>query len=127
MSCAIEYKNSLSTTTKKRKPIKKVSDKELKRKQGTTEMDIFKEIWTERPHISELSGLPLPYKPNNVSQWVRQFLHVLNKGRFQSLRLDKRNIMLGTPDEHDHQDRYENFTKRKEELLSKIYQPQVIE
>lgn len=25
--CAIEYKNSLSTTTKKRKPIKKVSDK----------------------------------------------------------------------------------------------------
>ena len=27
MSCAIEYKNSLSTTIKKRKPIKKVSDK----------------------------------------------------------------------------------------------------
>jgi hypothetical protein len=86
-----------------------------------SEMDVFLTIWAERPHVSELSGERLPYSPSNKKFWVCQFLHVLNKGRFPSLRTDKRNILLGTPQEHDHQDRYEAFTKRKEELLSEVY------
>lgn len=110
-----------SKEPKPKTPIKKVSAKEIIRKKGVTEINVFLEIWAERPHVSELSGLPLPYKPDNTAQWVKQFLHVLNKLRFPSLRLDKRNIMLGTPEEHDHQDQYEKFVERKEEMLAKVY------
>lgn len=102
-------------------PIKKVSDKRKQRLEGRSEIDVFNEIWSERPHISELSGEPLPYDKSNMGMWVRQFLHVINKGRSNALRLDKRNIMLGTPDEHDHQDRFELFKKRKIELLNELY------
>jgi len=86
---------------------------------ATGELQLFLEIWSEREHISELSGKPLL----NIghSKWHWQFLHVLPKGRFKSLRLDKRNILLALPEEHDHQDRYEVFVKRKEELLLEIY------
>jgi hypothetical protein len=86
-----------------------------------SEIDVFKEIWDERPHISELSGLPLPYGPNNMQNWVKQFLHVINKGRSNDLRLVKRNIMLGTPEEHEHQDQYEAFRQRKIEMLREMY------
>lgn len=110
-----------SKEPKPKTPIKKISAKEVIRKKGVTEMDIFLEIWAERPHVSELSGNPLLYGPDNVKMWVRQFLHVLNKLRFPSLRLDKRNIMLGTPEEHDRQNTFEKFEQRKEEMLAKVY------
>lgn len=98
-----------------------VSDKRKEEKQERSEIDVFNEIWEERPHISELSGKPLPYNRDNMKKWVCQFLHVINKGRSPALRLDKRNIMLGTPEEHDHQDEYDNFKKRKVELLRELY------
>lgn len=101
--------------------IRKISKKRAARLRGRSEIDVFNEIWDERPHVSELSGKNLPYGQNNKSMWVRQFLHVLPKGKFPSLRLDKRNILLGTPDEHDHQDRFEVFEQRKQELLLEIY------
>jgi hypothetical protein len=88
---------------------------------GKTEIDIFNEIWEERPHVSELSGKPLPYDKSNMKMWVCQFLHVIGKGRSPSLRLDKDNILLGTPMEHEHQDQYPLFQKRKIEILRKLY------
>jgi len=56
---------------------------------------MFKEIWNERPHKSELSGIYLPYF--NVSN----FAHLLNKGYYSSERLNKDNIMLLTFEEHN--------------------------
>lgn len=114
----------LRTDSKKPKPISAISKKKQQSKAdplSKSEIDIFNEIWNERPHISELSGEPLPYEKNNMSMWVCQFLHVIPKGMSPKLRLDKRNIMLGTPDEHNHQDRYNNFKVRKFELLRELY------
>ena len=103
--------------------IKQMSDKRKERLAGRSEIDVFREIWEERKHVSELTGDKLPYGPDNIKMWVKQFLHVLNKGRFSTdeHRLNKRNILLGTPDEHDDQDNYEVFKKRKIELLNEVY------
>ncbi len=83
------------------------------------EMKVFVRIWNSRPHVSELSGKTL--LPLSDPKWHWQFRHVLNKLRFPSLREDERNILLALPEEHEHQDRYEVFNKRKEELLHEIY------
>lgn len=98
---------------------KDLNIKKKPKKTTVTEMDIFLEIWSERPHVSELTEKPL--LPQGHKQWHWQFLHVLNKGRFPSLRLDKNNILLGLPEEHENQDEYEVFKKRKQELLLEQY------
>ena len=85
----------------------------------TGELKLFNEIWEERPHVSEFSGKPL--LPKGHFQWGWQFAHVLNKGRFPSMRLRKDNIFLCLPEEQNIQDRFEIFQKRKEELLKEIY------
>jgi len=109
-------------TDKKPSTIKSVSAKMSEYKSsGRTEIDVFNEIWKERPHFSELTGEKLPYDKSNMKMWVCQFLHVIPKGKSPKLRLDKRNILLGTPKEHNNQDRYENFKKRKFEMLREIY------
>lgn len=108
-------------TDKKPKRINPVSAKRIAEKKEYSEIDVFNEIWQERPHISELSGKPLPYDKSNMKMWVCQFLHVLNKGRCPSMRLYKRNILLATPKEHEHQDQYPVFTHRKIELLREVY------
>jgi hypothetical protein len=105
-------------TDKKKSPIKQEKEETLN---GKTEIDIFNEIWEERPHVSELSGKPLPYDKTNMKMWVCQFLHVINKGRSPALRLNKENILLGTPEEHRFQDQYEIFKIRKIEMLRKLY------
>lgn len=114
-----KWHQNLRTDKKKPKSIRPISKKKLENKPERTEMDVFLELWEERPHVSELSGLPLLPKGN--IKWHFQFLHVLPKGKFPSLRLSKKNILLGTPEEHDHQDRFEAFRKRKVELLKEIY------
>jgi hypothetical protein len=106
---------------KDKKPKAPIKQETIETLNGKTEIDIFNEIWEERPHVSELSGKPLPYDKTNMKMWVCQFLHVINKGRSPSLRLDKRNILLGTPEEHRFQDQYEIFKIRKIEMLRKLY------
>ena len=85
----------------------------------TGELKLFNEIWDERSHVSEFTGKPL--LPKGHYQWHFQFAHVLNKGRFPSMRLRKDNIFLCLPDEQMIQDRFEVFTERKEKLLIEIY------
>ena len=63
-------------------------------KKETGELQMFKEIWEERPHVSELSGKPL--LPIGHFQWHWQFLHVLPKGSYPHYKLKKENIVLGT-------------------------------
>lgn len=57
-------------------------------------LPFFKEIWDERPHISEVSGRTLPaFHPI-------LFSHIISKGAAPSLKFRKDNIMLMTSDEH---------------------------
>jgi hypothetical protein len=65
-------------------------------RKATGELDLFKEIFIERPHFSEISGRPLGDELN-----IRFFSHILTKGAYPSYRLDKRNIKLVHPEEHD--------------------------
>lgn len=74
----------------KPKPMKK-----RRETKGPTQMDVFREIWAEREHVSEVSGLPL----GDVLQPIF-FSHLLPKGSYRRYKLDKRNIVLITADEH---------------------------
>jgi hypothetical protein len=58
------------------------------------ELDMFIEIWKERPHFSEISGEPLG------SFNVAYFSHILSKGAHPEHRLNKKNIVLKTIEEH---------------------------
>ena len=67
----------------------------MKKRKPTGELELFKEIWEERIHISFLSGTPIKYFD------VKCFAHVLNKGKYPKFRLNKDNIVLLTPTEHN--------------------------
>jgi hypothetical protein len=120
-----KYHQHLRTDKKARKPlipkktIKPISAKKKESLKGRSEMDVFLEIWDKRPHTSELSGEQL--LPKGHAKWHWQFLHVLPKGTFPELRLESDNVLLGLPEEHDHQDRYDVFRKKKIELLKMVY------
>lgn len=73
---------------KKRKPI-------LYRRKPSGELAVFKEIIEERGPYSQVSG---QYLGEGLNAWW--FSHVVPKSIAPELRLDKRNIILKTPDEH---------------------------
>lgn len=70
---------------------------------GTGELEMFKQIWEERPHVSEVSGTPL--LPMGHPKWHWQFAHIVSKKTYNKFRLRKDNIVLVTPDEHDAYDK----------------------
>lgn len=84
----------------KNKPIATTSINERKekhikpKKKVTGELELFKEIWNERPHISEISRKPIPMFDINC------FHHILTKGAFPEHRLNKENIIILTRSEH---------------------------
>lgn len=88
------------------------------KKKMSGQKEMFEEIWKERPHHSELSGKKLLGKSH--PQWHHQFLHVLNKGRYPHYKLNKDNILLALPEEHDRQDEFEVF-KNKQQILTQEY------
>lgn len=59
------------------------------------QLELFKEIWSERDHISFLSGKPLKYFD------VKYMAHVLPKGKYTKYKYLKENIILLTPEEHN--------------------------
>ncbi len=67
------------------------------KKEPTGELEIFKDIWNKRPHVSFLSNKKL----NEFS--VSLFAHVLPKGqnKFPKWKLKPNNIILLTAEEHD--------------------------
>ena len=92
-----------SSLQRKQKPIRK----RAKKKPGEqTQIELFKEIWNERPHVSEVSGIDLIEMPDDwtdrdaVRAWVSQFSHILNKGHYKKYKSVKRNIVLKTIHEH---------------------------
>ncbi len=66
-----------------------------KKKKGG-ELELFKQIWLDREHVSWLSERPL----YEGIYWINQFAHVIAKGVRPDLRLLPENIVLLTPDEH---------------------------
>jgi len=65
-----------------------------------TQIDVFKEIWNERPHVSEISGEPLIENVNHP-KWIWAFFHILPKSVYRKAMLSKENIILTTWQEHD--------------------------
>lgn len=62
-------------------------------------MDVFLEVWSERPHKSEISGKPLD-KYEGTEFFPNVFMHILDKKNYPRYRLSKDNLWLGTPWEH---------------------------
>lgn len=77
--------NTIHDTTKVKSKLKKAN---------TGEFQMFKEIWNERPHVSELSGTKLPVFDTH------SFHHLLTKQAYPEYRLVKENIVLLTRAEH---------------------------
>lgn len=80
-------KNYTAASKKKKSPAKKA-------KKATGEMDLFKQIWDERPHVCFVSGNKLKFSPHI-------FFHILGKGAFAKYRLERKNILLVCPEYHD--------------------------
>ena len=76
--------------------------------------EMFDWIWENRPHVSELTGRQL--LPKGHFKWHWQFLHVLSKGSYPSMKLESDNVLLGLPDEHTNQEKYVAFRQRQIEL-----------
>lgn len=57
--------------------------------------ELFRQIWSERAHVSEISGTRLGPEPLST-----MFHHVWPKKKFPALKYVKCNIVLITPDEH---------------------------
>lgn len=84
-----------------------------------SQLKVFKEIWEEREHVSELSEEPL--LSFNSDQWHWQFLHVLPKGTYPKWKFKKKNIILGTVQEHRNQDHIAKFLKLRQKLTAEYY------
>lgn len=59
------------------------------KRRSTGELAVFREIWTERPHVCNRCGRPLGEELK-----VSYFSHIKSKGARPDLRLDKNNIEL---------------------------------
>ena len=109
---------------KPRKPLKATSGftKSVKKEdpiRKNIEMkDFFLQIWKDRPHKSEISGLPLGSEPLSTF-----FHHILPKSKYPEACLDEENIILLTWEEHDQVERdvtrYEEVNKKREQLKKK--------
>lgn len=82
------------------------------------ELEMFKEIWRERPHYSEVSGEPLEaFSPV-------YFSHILSKGAYPEQRLNKENIILKTYDEHRIWESGDRELLRKLPMWKKVFETQ---
>lgn len=81
-----------------------------------SEADMYRDIWSARPHVSFLSGKNLD-EWHGTQRWYSLFAHVLNKGHYTKYKFYQNNIILLTPLEHtllDHgtQDQRDNYAKK---------------
>lgn len=80
--------------------------------------ELFLQIWTKRPHKSEVSGEYLGSEPLTVF-----FHHILPKEKYPQAALDEENIILLSLQEHDQVEmdmyRYEKVNERRDILLTK--------
>ena len=81
---------------------------------------MFEAIWNDRPHVSEISGQRLIENPNDF-HFYWQFAHVLGKQAYPRYKLNPENIMLMTWKEHEKQENFDIYQKRRQELIEKYY------
>lgn len=76
---------------------RKKSEEEIVQNKADRErmLNLFSEIWLERPHYSILSGKWLGNEPMTTF-----FDHLLEKSVYPQFKYEKENIILVTPDEH---------------------------
>ena len=125
----IQYKKGVCTCHgEERLIVKKISDRKychqgnqnrLRKKKAETkkepsgELQLFYEIWAERPHVCAITGKTITESPDkNLPRWLCCFSHVIPKGSYPKYKLNPENIVLKTPQMHDN---YHN--KGKSELL----------
>src|SRR6266496_2128024 len=87
--CLICKKSSLEEYCFKHKSYKKEKEEE-------SLWELYFEIWSERPHYSQLSGFPLGKEPKSY-----MFDHLLEKSLYPQLKYEKENILLVTAAEHE--------------------------
>lgn len=84
------------------------------------QLDLFKTMWSEMPHVSELSGDKLMMFDVNC------FHHILTKGAYPKFLLFKPNIILLTRNEHRmiHDHSFEDLIKKDSRwsIIEKRYQ-----
>jgi hypothetical protein len=61
-----------------------------------SQVELFMRVWNSRPHVSELSGMPL----QNVFYKLNIFAHVLDKKNWPRFKYRDENIMIVAPEEH---------------------------
>ena len=109
----------LKNVTVKRTVIARTPIK-AKFKAPSGQLDLFKEIWSELPHISELSGDKL------MMFDIRCFHHILTKQAYPKFLLFKPNIVLLTRAEHRmiHDYSFEDLIKKDSRwaIIEKRYQ-----
>jgi hypothetical protein len=80
--------------------------------------NLFLEIWSKRPHKSEVSGESLGKEALSIF-----FHHILAKEKYPLAKLDEENIVLLTLDEHTNVEndmyKYEEINKRRNYLKTK--------
>lgn len=81
-------------------------------------MLFFQEIWNEKLHKSEISGTFLGKEILSIF-----FHHILPKNKYPEAELDKENIILLTPEEHESVENdifiYQIINERRKILLEK--------
>ena len=86
---------------------------------NNTEMkDFFLQVWSKRPHYSEVSGKWLGNEPLSVF-----FHHILPKEKYPQAAFDEDNIILLTLEEHDQVEmdvyRYEEVNLKRTQMICK--------
>lgn len=125
-TCGAKCEGSHCFRHKPRKPIPKTSgfsrnkpDKSEEETRNISEMrELFLQIWSKRPHYSEVSGKWLGKEPLTI-----YFHHILPKEKYPQASLDGENIVLLTLEEHEQVEmdmyRYEEVNNRRNYLKTK--------
>lgn len=118
--------NGLCKNHKPRKPLPKTSSFSRKKLDKSDEeirkiselREFFSQIWSKRPHYSEVSGKWLGKEPLTIF-----FHHILPKEKYPAASLDEENIILLTLEEHEQVEmdiyRYEEVNNKRNYLKIK--------
>lgn len=98
-----------------------------------SQIKLFKKIWDNRSHYSEISGEPLERYTDEL--WLCIFAHILPKSHYPRYKYSEENIMLVTPSEHQLLDQgtydqrakypkvnWDLFFQKKEHLKRQYYE-----
>lgn len=77
----------------------------------SSQIEMFNQIWLDRPHICQISGSNLDLVPESKFFWM--FAHILNKKNYPLWKLNPQNILLLHPDVHYCVDNFTEDMRKK--------------